>query len=142
MTAKKIYEWTYGEVSLVRAIDGDTVVLRLEREYVQEIDFGFYIYDRSTFLKTTEVIFRLNGLNTPEVVGEQKARGLLAKAALEELLRSGQIRVRSLKPDKYGGRFLADVWVQQPDKPEISVTEYMIESGHAKSYDGTGVKPV
>ena len=138
----KIYEWTYGEVSLVRVIDGDTVVLRLEREYVQEIDFGFYIYDRATVLKTTEVHFRVHGLNTPEVVGEQKVRGLAAKAALEALLGSGKIKVRSLKPDKYGGRFLAEIWVQQPDKPEISVTAYMIEAGHAKSYDGTGVKPV
>lgn len=138
----KIYEWTYGEVTLVRVIDGDTAVFRLQREYVQDIDFGFYIYDSVRLVKATEVIFRLDGVNTPEIVGEQKARGLEVKALVEGLLAAGPIKVRSLKPDKYGGRYIAQVWVQQPDGSELYLNQHLIDIGAAKPYSGAGVKPV
>lgn len=139
MTAKK-YEWTYGEVKLVRVIDGDTAVFRLTREYVQSIDFGFKIKDKVTLFKETEVHFRLDGINTPEVVGEQKAAGLEAKAELVRLLGLGELRLVSLKPDKYAERYIAQVYVRAPGAAEVSVSQHMIDGGWAKPYDGTGAK--
>jgi endonuclease YncB( thermonuclease family) len=136
------YEWSYGEVRLVRAIDGDSAVFHLEREYIQEIDFGFHIRDRMVLLKNTDVTFRFEGYNTPEVVGEHKAKGLEAKAELERVLGLGSIRLKSLKPDKYGGRYIAQVWVRQEDGTELYVNQHMLDSGFGKPYDGKGVKPV
>lgn len=135
------YEWTYGEVKLVRVIDGDTAVFRLTREYVQNIDFGFGIKDKLTLFKETEIHFRIDGINTPELVGESRAKALEAKSELERFLNLGEIRLVSLKPDKYGGRYIAQLWVRVPGAAEVSVSQHMLDGGWAKPYDGTGAKP-
>lgn len=136
------YEWTYGEVKLVRVIDGDTAVFRLTREYIQSIDFGFGIKDKISLFKETEVHFRIDGINTPELVGEHRGAGLEAKSELEKVLGLGELRLVSLKPDKYGGRYIAQIWVKPAGAAEISVSQHMLDGKFAKPYDGTGAKPV
>jgi endonuclease YncB( thermonuclease family) len=118
--------------TLVRVIDGDTVVLSLRRTIVAEIDFGFYVKDKLSLDKTAEVTFRLKGINTPEVVGENKAAGLAAKAFLTDLLVGKPLRVVSYKADKYG-RWLADIFVGV-DGVEKNANQLLIEAGHAVPY--------
>ena len=55
---------------ITRVIDGDTVEA--------EIDLGFRV--------SLEVVLRLVGINTPEVHGPDRPRGLAAKGHLSELL--------------------------------------------------------
>jgi micrococcal nuclease len=117
-----IYEY---RATLSRVVDGDTIYLNVQ--------LGFKL--------TMEVEFRLLGLNTPEVVGPQKVAGLAAKAELERLLRSGPLRVVSDKSEKYG-RWLATIYVKQPDGSELNVNDALLTGGFAKIYSGTGVKPV
>lgn len=118
--------------TLVRVVDGDTVVLSLRRTIVVDIDFGFYVKDKLSLDKTAEVTFRLKGVNAPEVVGENKAQGLAAKAFLTDLLVTKPLKVVSYKTDKYG-RWLADIFIAV-DGAEKSVSQLMIEAGHAVPY--------
>lgn len=117
-----IYEY---RAKVSRIVDGDTVWL--------DVDLGFHV--RAT------LEFRLEGLNTPEVVGAQKTAGLASKAELERLLGLGDIRVVSMKTEKYG-RYLATLYVTPAGQPEINVNDALLSGGFAKPYSGEGPKPV
>ncbi len=111
--------------TLIRVVDGDTVVLSLTKKITLEVDFGFYV-------KVAEVDFRLKGINTPEIRGETKERGIAAKAHLLGLLSAKPLRVVSYKTDKYG-RWLAEIFVTV-DGVEKSVNQLMIDDGYAVPY--------
>ena len=123
----------------VRVIDGDTVVLRLTKVITQVVDFGFRIKDTLSLTKVIEMSFRLNGINTPEIIGAEKSLGLAARNVLETLITSKTLRVVTHKADKYG-RYLVDIFIQ--GDPEIHVNQWLIENWYAKAWDGRGVKPV
>ncbi len=130
-----VYEY---EARVVRVIDGDTVVLHLEREFPVDIDFGFRILDRMVLRKSTEMSFRLAGINTPELGGETKEAGERAKARLAQLLSSGTIRAVTSKPDKYG-RWLVDLYVTFANNlppREVHVNAKLVEEGLAVVYRG------
>lgn len=130
-------DYTY-DGTCVRVIDGDTVVLRLAKTFTLDVDFGFHVKDTMALTKSAEITFRLNGINTPEVVGASKTAGLAAKTALEGMIVGKSLRVVSHKPDKYG-RWLADIYVQGET---ASVNQRMIDGGFALPWDGNGPKPV
>lgn len=83
------------KATIKRIIDGDTIVV--------VADLGFTI--------SVELYLRVKGINTPEVVGEERARGLEAKAFVEHLLPVGSpvtIITYKDRKEKYG-RYLAEV---------------------------------
>jgi micrococcal nuclease len=101
---------------IVRVIDGDTVEA--------EIDLGFHV--------SFQAVLRLVGINTPEVHGPERPRGLAATRHLQDLLMQhtpadGVVIVRTQKDvtEKYG-RYLA-VIVAGP----VNVNDRMIADGHA-----------
>lgn len=110
-----IYEYK-GRV--LRVVDGDTVWI--------EVDLGFNA--------RLSVDFRLEGLNTPEVVGTSKTAGLAAKAELERLLALGPLRLVSLKTEKYG-RYLATLYVTSPGGVELNVNQALLAGGFAVAYN-------
>lgn len=104
---------------LIKVVDGDTVDLK--------VDQGFHSY--------THIRFRLNGIDAPELRGEEKQAGLAAKAFLiETLTKANAIEVESTKTGKWG-RWLADIYIEY-EGMSVSVNELMITSGHAKPYNG------
>jgi endonuclease YncB( thermonuclease family) len=79
-----------------RVIDGDTYLLRL--------DLGFRA--------SVTIPVRVRGYNAPEMSGENRAQGLLAKAAAEELLnRAKVIVVETYKDTQSFARWIGDVYV-------------------------------
>lgn len=121
------------EGTVVRVIDGDTVILSLKKEFSLDIDFGFHIKDTVHLHKEAIITFRLLGINTPEIVGASKADGLKAKAELERLLSLGTIKVISEKADKYG-RWLATLIVTDSTGIETNVNETLVKTGFAVIY--------
>ncbi|MGB4069262.1 MAG: thermonuclease family protein [Nitrospira sp.] len=79
---------------LVRVIDGDTIRVGSER-------------------------IRIRGIDTPEM---NEQAGPAAKQRLEELLRSGSIRIEPRGRDVYN-RLLADVFVNEQNVAEILLNE-------------------
>lgn len=101
--------------TLNRIIDGDT--------YVLDVDLGFRI--------TAAITIRLHDFDTPEVVGEQKPRGLAAKAFVERVLVSASeantIVIVSYKDAMSFARWIADVYIAGQLLREI-----LQSAGHAK----------
>lgn len=124
--------WTY-KANLVRVIDGDTVVLKLFKDFPTDIDFGFYIKETILTSKSVELSFRLLGIDSPEVVGVNKAAGLLSKMELEKILKSGDLVATTYKPDKYG-RWLVTIKVNLADGTVIDVAEHLVKNGFAVPY--------
>ena len=120
------------KADVIRWVDGDTVVLR--------VDLG---------QKTSvEGSYRLNRLNTAEThnqpgTTDQTAQGLSVQAKVEAACPAGSsVWVQTSKADRYG-RYLAEVFFLPPDgKVWANLNDWMLTTGLAKPYDGTGVKPV
>ena len=112
------------DAKVLKVVDGDTVDV--------DIDLGFGIV-------LTDERVRIMGIDTPESRTSdqiEKLFGLAAKERLKELL--GEETVLITKDDKHGedmkgkfGRVLGDFRVGGK-----TVTEILIEEGHAVAYDG------
>ena len=111
--------FSYAKVDLIRVVDGDTVVVRFN------LPFGLSY--------TTDV--RLQGINSPEKVGVQRAAGYAATDYLRTLILGAEtFTAETHKTEKYG-RYLAQIWMFKAGKwTNLSVS--MIEAGHAVAYDG------
>lgn len=119
-------DWIY-RGKLVRAVDGDTFVVDLSKEF----DFGFHV----TTVYTARQTLRLRGVNTPEIVGESRDAGLAAKLAAEALLAKsfGPLSVTTHKADKYG-RWLADIRVALDSGEVVDLAQWLITHHHAVPY--------
>lgn len=102
------------KAELIKVIDGDTIDL--------QVDLGFH-----AFMK---IRFRLNGVDTPEIRGESRDAGLIAKKFITDTLTTGELTVVSKKTGKYG-RWLGVLFVNK-----TNINELMIEQGHAVPYFG------
>lgn len=112
-----MYEYR-GKVT--RVVDGDTVDCIL--------DLGFNIHHSCRV--------RLLGIDTPESRTrdrEEKARGLLSKQALKDLLTDKDFVIKTHKKKAKGkfGRVLGELWME-----EKNINKEMIELGYAVEYYG------
>lgn len=146
MTESDLYWY---RVKYLKNHDGDTVTV--------DVDLGFKV--------GVEMDVRLYGIDTPEVVGMSRARGLQAKHFLETLLvdskDSGLLTMKSIKDkaDKYGGRYLGELYLPlsfsipepkeegefqsakfDPKGTNTNLNQLMIQAGYARSYFGSGEK--
>ena len=124
---------------IVKVIDGDTVHI--------------VCYDRHGDI--IKINIRLSGIDTPEMKTTPtiacKARNYLISLATDSTISLDDFRpskelqsiidtnkrlvyVKILGDDKYGGRYLAELY--QDANMKKSINDMMIESGHARSYDG------
>ena len=105
---------------IVRVYDGDTVWA--------DIDLGFGLWMKNQSI-------RLSGIDVPEIRGENKEAGILAKNRLEDLLmRVGNkcvIRTRKDKQRGSFGRILGELLVV--DK-KVSLNQILIDEGFAVPY--------
>lgn len=109
------------EATVERVVDGDTVVLN--------VDLGFGVWLRKQS-------FRLLGINAREKSDEG---GREARENLAALLGNvGSVIIKSVKIDKYGGRFDADIFLA--DGTDLCAR--LVTEGWAAPWDGHGEKSV
>lgn len=111
--------------TVVTVIDGDT--------FAASVDLGFYV--------TVRMSCRVAGINAAELT---EPGGPEARAGLATILGLGPVTVRSVKADKYAGRFDADVLVTEPAPGGArawNVAAWLVDQGYAVPWDGTGPKP-
>lgn len=96
-----------------RIIDGDTIEA--------DVDLGFFVLHRTRL--------RLLGIDCPERFTPE---GKAATAFVASYLPAGsEVVVESVKPDKYGGRWNATVWLAEVER---SLNDLLLEAGHARPY--------
>lgn len=108
--------------AVVRVIDGDT--------FVADVDLGFFV--------TVRMSCRVAGINAAE---HDQPGGPEARTGLASVLRLGAVSVRSVRSDKYAGRFDADVAVTAPEGQVWDVAGWLVGQGLAVRWDGTGPRP-
>ena len=111
----------------LRVIDGDTVELL--------VDLGFHSHkvDR----------FRLSKIDAPELRGDNKEKGALAKTYLESLIlnrpEEWPLKILVEKDHDSFGRWLGELFIWISDdaiSKEVSVNKQLVESGHAVWFAG------
>jgi len=111
-----MYEYN---ANLVRVYDGDTIWV--------DIDLGFGIW-----MKNQAV--RLANIDTPEVRGEEKAEGFIARDRVIQILEESdnKCRLKTTLDDrgKYG-RILADIFVKNETS---SINDILLAEGLAVNY--------
>jgi micrococcal nuclease len=106
--------------SIIKLIDGDSV-----RVFV---DLGFKL--------RIEADIRINGVDTPEVRGEQREYGRFVKEQVKQWMEArwlGGLTLLSYELDKYG-RVLGDIRPNTPDNELLSV--FLLENRLARPYSG------
>jgi micrococcal nuclease len=103
---------------IISVYDGDTVTA--------DVDLGFHV--------RKEIKVRLAGIDTPEIRGEERPKGLISKSRLSELILNKEVVIKTYKDkqEKYG-RWLGDIFIPES---EISVNDMLINEGLADPYMG------
>ncbi|HFE53379.1 MAG TPA: nuclease [Bacteroidetes bacterium] len=112
----------YYRCRIVSVYDGDTCRA--------DFDLGL-----QTFLNYRSL--RLARIDAPEVRGSEKDEGLRARDALRALILGKEVIVKTYKDrkEKYR-RWLAEIWLKQPDGTFLNVNDWMLENGYAEPYKG------
>jgi len=105
------------KAKIERVVDGDTVDAF--------VDLGFSVWIKQSL--------RLYGIDTPETRTldlVEKVAGLACKKWLEEQVAAAkEVTIKSIKVDKYGGRYLAILYLDGRD-----INQEMLNNGMAKPY--------
>jgi len=101
---------------VVKVYDGDTITV--------DVDLGFHV-------SMKKEKFRLFRINTPEVRGVEKEKGIISRDWLRERILNKEVILvtRKDKKGKYG-RWLADVWFDG-----VCVNDELVEKGLAEYKD-------
>ena len=99
---------------IIAVYDGDTVTA--------QVDLGF--------LHFQVMKLRLYGIDTPELRGEERERGLVVRDIVREMILDKEVEIDSYK-DKQGkfGRYLATIKLG-----DININQWLIDNGHAVPY--------
>jgi len=104
--------------------DADTITV--------DIDLGFGIWMKKQSI-------RFYGVDAPEIRGEERPEGLIAKGMLMKWIPVGsEILLRTHKDSKGKyGRWLGEILVLDEANPGlININEKLIQDGYAKRYEG------
>jgi len=117
-TNQSMEDKRYYYSAIVRSIyDGDTCTV--------DIDLGL-----STWHHGEKV--RLNRIDTPELRGLSRERGLAALAFLREQIEGKEVIIETFKDhrEKYG-RYLAEIWLPDASGKWQNINDLLVSSGHA-----------
>lgn len=111
--------YVYRVLEITKVVDGDTI------DVVLDLGLHVRIHRRLRFM----------GIDTWEVRGEEREKGLAAKSRLQEMLDAGEkIYVQTVMDSegKYG-RVLAWLWVETNGQP-LCLNEQLVLEGHGVEY--------
>jgi len=115
MDDKQLYVY---RAKVLSVYDGDTIHV--------DIDLGL-----STWIKNEKL--RLARINAPELKGDERPAGLLARDFLREKIADKEILIETVK-DKKGkyGRYIAELWLKNSTETYENINDLMVTSGHAE----------
>lgn len=109
----KYFMFTY-KALVTGVYDGDSITV--------DIDLGFGIIYSGQKV-------RLANINTPEIRGEERPEGLIARDALREKILDKEVKIRTFKDGKGKyGRYIAEVFTLELE----NINEWLVNSGYAE----------
>ena len=101
--------------TIIDVYDGDTCTAR--------IDLGFRIY--------IEMKLRLYGIDTPEIRGEEREKGIIVRDLVRSRILNKEVIIKTYKDgqEKYG-RYLATI-VYNDGSANINLNEQLLNEGNA-----------
>jgi micrococcal nuclease len=102
------------KAKIIEVYDGDTITAM--------VDLGFFHFQ--------QMKFRLYGINTPEIRGEEREQGIIVRDILRAMILDKEVTINSYKDkqEKYG-RYLANIIIDGLD-----VNLWLVQNGYAKEY--------
>lgn len=102
------------KAKIISVYDGDTVTAM--------VDLGFFHFQ--------QMKFRLYGIDTPELRGEEREQGLVVRDIVRAMILNKEVTINSYKDkqEKYG-RYLANINIG-----DIDLNLWLVENGYAKEY--------
>jgi micrococcal nuclease len=102
------------KAKVIDVYDGDTITAM--------VDLGFYHYQ--------QMKFRLYGINTPEIRGEDRDRGIAVRDIVRGMILDKEVIINSYKDkqEKYG-RYLANILID-----DLDLNQWLVQNGHAEEY--------
>ena len=75
---------------------------------------------------------RLARINAPELRGDERPQGLIARDFLREKIDGKSVFINTIK-DKKGkyGRYIAEIWVTDENDNYININDELVTAGHA-----------
>lgn len=125
------------DLPVIRVIDGDTIKVKLYGVVPPFDDISIRLLGIDT-PETPAVSYKITGdLGKASCVAEAE-QALVAKEFLTELVKNNNniITVNNIKVDKYGGRYVADVYLGK-----VYIADLLLKNGLAKVFTGKGPKP-
>ena len=115
MIENQLYHY---RAKVLSVYDGDTCTV--------DIDLGLNTWIRGEKL-------RLHRINAPELRGEEREAGLLARDFLRSHIDGKEIIIGTVK-DKRGkyGRYIAEIWLQNEAGEWQNMNDAMVENGFAR----------
>ena len=109
------------KATVVKVYDGDTITV--------DVDLGFDMCFH-------DVKIRLHGIDTPEIRGEERPEGLVARDRVRELIMSKEVQINTIR-DRQGkyGRYLGIVFIPGEDGELININELLVKEGLAEEVD-------
>jgi micrococcal nuclease len=101
---------------VIKVYDGDTITVN--------IDLGFGII-------MNDVKIRLNGIDAPEIRGDEREDGLISGKWLSERILNKWVTIKTIKDkiEKYG-RYLGEIYIDG-----VNLNELLMNEGLAKKYE-------
>lgn len=112
MLNDKLYHY---RAELLAVTDGDTIKVR--------VDLGMRLY--------RDVALRVGDIDTPEIRGEERPQGLLAKQAAMQWLLGKRLVIRTEKDPGSYDRYTAVIYDADTEE---NFGDYMVKSGYAVPY--------
>ena len=105
---------------VVKIVDGDTVYC--------DVDLGFHFNNKL-------MLFRLAGVNTPELRGMSREAGLKAKEFVLNKIYNKDVILMTKKDakEKYG-RYLAYIYFKDDDDNWVCINDLLVKDGLAEVY--------
>jgi micrococcal nuclease len=106
------------KAKVVSIYDGDTCTV--------DIDLGLHIWNKGEKI-------RLNRINTPEIRGKEKDKGIKSRDYLKSLILEKEIYIETIKDkkEKYG-RYLGEIWLEDEKGKFININDVIVKNGFAK----------
>jgi len=101
---------------VTKVYDGDTITV--------DVDLGFHVFMKKATL-------RLYRINTPEVRGPEREKGIISRDWLRERILDKEVILVTRKDQKGKyGRWLADIWID-----DICINDELVDKGLAEYKD-------